>query len=791
MDRSIHPSHETEASRTPPSQVERSQSPPAERRSFWLVAIACGALAIWIAVTVSVTFGGETFYFRDVLTTHVPFKAFGAAELKAGRVPAFNPNWGLGQPFRGNPNTLAFYPGNLLYLVLPWWSAFNLHYCLHWLLAGFAMWFLARRLGQSPEGALMAALTYAGGGYLLSSLSFYNLLGVVAWWPLVMAAALKGGRRGIALGGVGCGLVLLCGEPVTATIALVPLLLIAIQAHGVRRGLLTCLGIGTVGLLVAAPQVVATGRILSFTVRGSGLGAALSDSSTYALNPWRLLELILPFPFGRPGDFGSTGYWSQVVTPRVPFVLTLYPGIVALGLATTVLRRRLGWTVLCSAGLVCAAVGGWGGDLLQRATAGLMRYPEKFLLWFALAVALLAGWGLERVLSRPGSFAKGAALLGVVFAIIVGTGRPLLGHDDQWSDWIENLFLPHSYPGFVDQQQAQLVIALTSLSIVLIGAALAARRRSAAGLLAAQLAGLLLLAPLLMTADRESFESSPWATFVGSGAAVVSGTLDSPFHDPPPKYRMLDTSYLARLRIAAADLDPATGILNGLSYPMAPDLEGMHSHLFGRLLARLPDLDWSGRVSWLQALGVDSIVLEGTSRDTDLTELLIREEHAVRTQLLAVPAPLSPVRWPGTLIRAPNLDAAFDRVATNRSTSSAVVTSGVEHDPDGRIDPLHFAADLIEVEVSGGGGLLVLQRAYWPILRARSDKAILLTQPVDVGLTGIEVPTGSHRVTLDVDHRPVQLAGLLSVAVSLLALWIGFCPTRRLAQEVVLSTLVH
>src|SRR5215203_863265 len=133
-----------------------------------LVAVAAAALGIWLWVSVPLALGQRTLYFRDVFTTHMPLKAFGASELRQGRIPAFNPTWALGQPFRGNPNALPFYPGNVLYLFLPFWSAFNLHYALHWLLAALAMAALARELGQGPAAALAAGLTYAGSGWMLS-----------------------------------------------------------------------------------------------------------------------------------------------------------------------------------------------------------------------------------------------------------------------------------------------------------------------------------------------------------------------------------------------------------------------------------------------------------------------------------------------------------------------------------------------------------------------------------------------------------------------------------------------
>ena len=117
--------------------------------------------AAWLLVTLPLLSGEKTLILRDVLTTHVHLKAYGAAALAHGSIPAFNPTWALGQPFAGNPNALAFYPGNLLYLLLPFWSAFNAHYVLHWLLAFVAFRKLARELGQSaiarPTGCIRSS----------------------------------------------------------------------------------------------------------------------------------------------------------------------------------------------------------------------------------------------------------------------------------------------------------------------------------------------------------------------------------------------------------------------------------------------------------------------------------------------------------------------------------------------------------------------------------------------------------------------------------------------------------
>jgi len=81
--------------------VATPEAPPRPGFPRALALVAVAALGLWLWVTVPLALGIRTLYFRDVFTTHVPWKAFGAAELRHGRIPAFNPTWALGQPFRG------------------------------------------------------------------------------------------------------------------------------------------------------------------------------------------------------------------------------------------------------------------------------------------------------------------------------------------------------------------------------------------------------------------------------------------------------------------------------------------------------------------------------------------------------------------------------------------------------------------------------------------------------------------------------------------------------------------
>jgi hypothetical protein len=695
---------------------KRAQHAAPLQRQAGLVLVMAAALLLWLWIAIPLALGHRTLYFRDVFTTHLPLKAFGAAELREGRIPVFNPTWGLGQPFRGNPNVLPFYPGNLLYLVLPFWSAFNLHYALHWLLAALAMYALARGMGQGPAGALVAGITYAGSGWILTGLSFYNLLAVSAWWPLVMLGAARADRRGMALGGIACGLALLAGEPVTTVLGLVPLLLVALQRHGLRRGLLRVLGIGAIGLVMALPQIVATARILGFTSRGA-LGAAGIGAGRFHLGPARLLELIVPYPFGLPWDLGKAGYWPWDDQPGLPYILTLHIGIVGLWLALLGVRRARGWAGLALAGIVLAWAGALGGDALVVLSRGLVRYPEKLLFWFALAAALLVGWGLERALESARAWKTAYLATGIMVLLslaVFAAGSRLAG-------WLAEGRVDPDY--FSEAPKAHVEIWSSGLLVAwnLLGvAAIAARRRSGAGLAAAQLLSLVFLGGLVMTAPVADFGPSPWMRTVPAGSRVVPAGPSGPLSDP---------SYLTLMRISAANLGPAPGVLQGLSYPLAPDLDGLYSPLSALVLMHQPDLDANGRANWMRTLGVDWVVLDG------------RLHH--------VPNPAPAAWWPRSASAASSPAEAFRFVSLSPDPVADVIADRqVPHQPGATVRLLSETPDEIEIEVMGGGGLLVLRRAFQPLYQASAEGKTLPTLAVNLSLLGVQVPPGAHRVRI-------------------------------------------
>lgn len=725
-------------------------------------------VGLWAWTTLPWLRGEERLILRDVLYSHSQFKYFGAEQLKLGRIPAVNPTWSLGQPFAGNPNALPFYPGNLLYLVLPFQLAFHLHYALHWLLAFLAMWRLARELGQSPPAALLAGLTWGGSGYVLTLLAFYNLLTVAAWAPVAALGLARGGRRGIALGGVALGMMALGGEPMTATLLGPAMLAVALTRHGARRGALTCAAAGAIALAVASPQIVATLRAMPFTFRAAhGLEAA--EAAWQSLSPARLLELLLPLPWGWPSDYTRFGYWSKVVTLEVPFIYSIHVGTVGMILTLLAVRRRRTWAVLAAAALVFAMFAGSHPELLLRATLGVFRYPQKATVLFTFAAALLAGWGLDAALgSRRVARALGVA--GALLLLLAGGCWLLRG------PMAEAMRVHLADGGKAPLAYTQAILWTVGLAVagVLVAATgWAVGRRRPVVAVALQLVGLLQLRPIVVTDRAEAYrEPPPLFSRMSEPLTLLPVPHNEPGWEDRLPYPLDALNPASQARVSWFQLEPAFGVPLGISYPLAPDVEGLNSPLHVFLMRNLQLGTWPGRVRWLSRLGVHWVIRFDMEEIEGLERIQRMEQFGVPTVLLRVPDPAPPLRWPEKLLWTDNPIWAYV-VAANGDLplEDALVSRQVAHEPGGRLELIEREPDRWVFDVDSRGGLAVLQTAWHPIWKARlEDGTALATQAAEIALMGIEVPPGRHRVTVEIPRRAEKIAGGVALAALILAI---------------------
>ena len=355
----------------------------------------------------------------DALTYFTPYWAYRAEALRAGRLPLWNPYLFLGVPFLANPQAAVLYP---LHWPLIWmrperalvWSL-----VLHTWLAGCFTYALGRRWQIGRWGALTAASIYMLGGHLVGHAGQINQVNVLAWFPL---AALLQDRmassqtpyarwRGLAGLAVVIALQLLAGHTQATYISCAGLGMLVVTgalwdglsqrcpwrqmvgALAMRLGLLALAML--LAALVAAAQLLPTLELTRLSLRAGGLGYL--EAIAFSLHPrWLLLAFLPPYALQPEAALGTPIFGEYLAYASVVGLTLAGVGLLARGAG----RARVLMATLAGSGVVLA-LGGYTPlyFILYKLIPGfnLFRVPPRWLAWYALGIALLAGMGADHL----------------------------------------------------------------------------------------------------------------------------------------------------------------------------------------------------------------------------------------------------------------------------------------------------------------------------------------------------------------------------------------------------------
>jgi hypothetical protein len=386
-------------------------------------------LLLVLAVYADPLFFRRNFGGRDLLGYGLPIESVIHDAYAHGRLPIWNPWIAGGRPLLANPNAGALYPVRPLLSLLPFPLAFRIFPLMHWALAGLGMIGLLRVIGVSKSGAWIGAVTYVFSGVVVTE-SFYNNnhpgVMLIPW--ILWAFARPFGspaRQALALSLL-FGLDFLAGDVFTIAIALgacVLWLLLEVEARE-RWRLSATLGAALVlGGLLALPQIVATLLWVPETNRGV-LGMRMGEIVAYALSPFRLLELVIPFPFGETWSIDPARIWGiTILNGRlIGFFASIYAGALAFIALASIGRERPPGArfsrALFLAGLLLAVP----GSLLPARWRNLsfplpLRYPEKFSVALLFALAIYSGLAFD-LFRRSGRRPRWVIAAGGVLALL-------------------------------------------------------------------------------------------------------------------------------------------------------------------------------------------------------------------------------------------------------------------------------------------------------------------------------------------------------------------------------------
>jgi hypothetical protein len=364
------------------------------------------ALASGFALIVLWLFGpalleGHLLYFRDLSLQYAPDYSWVARSLRQGVWPLWNPYGNAGEPF------LLAYPVDLALLLVGGGRApLGVGAALHLLVALAGGAALGRRLGLSVPASGVVGVVWGAGGFFLSTFSLVQLGQAAAWapavlWALLGAAQSPTGRR-LALLAVLLALQVstLGAEIVLQTLVMGGVLAARPPLWRERRTILRLLLAVVLAALLAAPAVLGVHALAAGTAREGGF--SFSETLAFSVHPVALAEMVLPRLLGNPHAFSDRDFWGRAYSPTgFPYLVTIYLGLPALLLASRAGARWRLWA-LALAGIV-VSLGSHGPlGLLAGVDAGLpFRGVSKALFTTQLALALLAGYGLDRGRHRP------------------------------------------------------------------------------------------------------------------------------------------------------------------------------------------------------------------------------------------------------------------------------------------------------------------------------------------------------------------------------------------------------
>lgn len=728
----------------------------------------------------------------DVTQVFHPWTLWAAREVRAGRVPFWNPYSYAGAPFYSNPQTACVFPLTWLGWVLPSALALTVPALVKVIVAGLAMYWFVRGLALSPIAAFVGATGFMFSTTLIAWLP-WTFASTIALLPLLFGLIdrlrARGDRRLVALLALVVALDGLAGYPQATLQALA-----ATAAWTLAR---VPWGAGALPFLARVGAGVALGGGLT-AVQALPALDYIGQSTVYAFRstwtpplavpPRALVTVLLPYFFGTEARTWSI--WQFNITSTYAGLLPL----LVLPLAALAWRRSP--TLFFAALAIVVGLVHYGA-LAAIAPAPVIAFGSNLRLMPILifALATLGALGVD-VVARAEAGPRASAWLRAWFVLLVGAGLIAVA-------------LAAGEPAALEARPplaAQYVAALAALSLAawLLRRWLADRReRWGIALAAVQLATLAPLATYLPVRDTRWLYPTPPAiawlqghvastrVLIADQVGLLYGLRQAHGYDGLSPRRITELAGPIGTGAAqAAGFYPNTLALHG-SEPLPP---------ISVLLAPTREL-----------LGVRFIVLppEAPIAEPRLRTVydgadarIVEDPAAVPRAFVAPRARCVADREALALLRARSLaptaevllaDCASPTTAASGQPTAAAAPIVVAPEarlavaPEARIvidDP----ARVVVAASTDAPAWLVLTDTWFPGWRARLDGTDVAIRRAHHAFRAVALPPGHHEVEFVFTPRGLRLGAAMTIA-SLAVVGVLLLPRRRAVLAIVAGTL--
>lgn len=767
------------------------------------------AVCLLVFLTVYAEWGllrGGTVVGTDAVTQYIPWYSFLGEQLRSGEIPGWNPYQLSGTPFAADPlSGWAYLPAMVFFTSLPLVSAAKAYLFFHPLLAGLGAYALARVLRINMAGALLAAVAYEYVGYIyVRNTCCFAYVSVLAWLPLAILGAELAIRseswlrRGLwwAMSGLAISQILAAWLGQGSYYALFGLggyvaYRTLLFPPDCTRGLWNRVS----GLLMHGSAVL----LFGFGLAAAGVLPRL-EYNAYS-------NLAGGYPDAGPslGSGWSISDWEKLFV----FPGFFYAGSATLALALVaplVARGRHAVPYFFFLALFALTLSGTGYTpvhallyLLPNFESLQPHYPQRVLLVFYLAAALLAGATVSS-LGRQARDTPYLAVLPVLAAIFLIT-RSTVKLPVELPEENEDAGLWEApLPFLLENGVAFMPGSLLMLALVLVFV-------TAYSLLSRRLWGLRgLAATLLMLAVFADLYSAGKATIEDNGGTQTADQIIrtdlSDYYAPTEVTRLLRAdgetpfrffAYSPGLRYQRKFMEPGARALEGESRPTALRIQStqiyhaVHLALYDEYLVTMNGESQNYHSANVLPEGLDSPLLDLLNTRYVVVPADLSKQNAENLERLK---DVYPTVYEDDRVKVLRNDEALPRAWIVHSARRAEPDEALKALSSGEVNPREVAflegdlprltppddtaadrvsftsyeADEIKLEVSTGArGLLVLSEVYYPAWKAYVDGRPVPLYQTNHLFRGVLVPESEHTVELRYESASLRLGMAISL----------------------------
>jgi hypothetical protein len=420
-------------------------------------------VSLLVIAAIALVFFGSTLFLGkvltggDVLAAALIFEKHAEQEMAAGRFPLWNPHIFSGMPFYDSMSWNAVvYPTYWIKAALEMIPGVDLprltFLVLHYILAGFGMFFFLRSRNVGHGGATVGAVAFMLTPHLvgLATIGHGGKILTAAYTPLMLMAAHRvmdsGERRWVAALALLGGLQFLARHVQVSYYTWLIIALFLVYRLAVRpsprlawpvaaRRAGAVASAAVLAAILAAVLLIPLREYAALSTRtATGGGMGFEQATMWSFHPREIITFFVPSFFG----LANETYWGTMPFQQVSH----YMGYIVLVLAAIAVVRKRGHDVAFLAVLfafgVVLAFGKHFGPLYRLVYESLpgfdrFRVPALFLLVAQFAAAALAGHGASALLGEEGRgrgrwtpWAVGAAGVGVAIGLAVLVSRARL-----------------------------------------------------------------------------------------------------------------------------------------------------------------------------------------------------------------------------------------------------------------------------------------------------------------------------------------------------------------------------